>query len=303
MSKRLTHSGKGGISRVFGGLTNALTRPHTSSPSIAAAASSLNRNTNGVVNQGSTKFMDIIERSLSTIARSSIPRFPNEVRQWDHFLRDETCFNVLETLAKTPLHSKDDGAVIQALLFLFMENKNYNNRYFQLALERFFQSKQFNLEDALKAVPEEFTLLDIFKVNGNMVHQSTIFTAFQCHKLGNQPGFSDKIESNVIIQTPIKGFYSKNMDKGLHKFIMDCQGATGNTISDIQLNNHPYDFKFSNDNSVPLARNVIVPIQGYNEKGLNSFISGWLAYIGNIEKTIKVFGQILLLIIRIYLIR
>jgi hypothetical protein len=220
------------------------------------------------------------------MAKSSISRFPNDVRAYDHFLRDDTAYQVLLTLANTPLHSKDDNAVIQALLFLFLRNKNFNNRYFQVSMESLFRSKHFDLQAALEAVPEDFTLSDIFNLNGNKVHQSTLFTAFQCHQLADQPGFSNKIEAKVIIQTPLKQFDPKTVNSVLHKFIMNSQRSTGNTSCDLQLNNHAYDYKFSIDNKVLLARNVIIPIQTYNKNAMDYFIYNWLDHLSHVEKKI-----------------
>jgi hypothetical protein len=155
------------------------------------------------------------------MAKSSISRFPNDVRAYDHFLRDDTAYQVLLTLANTPSHSKDDNAVIQALLFLFLRNKNFNNRYFQVSMESLFQSKHFD---------------------------------------------------------------PKTVNSVLHKFIMNSQRSTGNTSCDLQLNNHPYDYKFSMDDKVLLARNVIVPIQVYHENAINRFIFLWLKHMDNISE-------------------
>lgn len=285
---RFTHTSKGvfSFSRLTSGLTNGFSRSPSCaaiSPTVKAPVSSVAIPSGSRYSEVSNNPWNLVNRSLTTMAKSSISRFPNDVRAYDHFLRDDTAYQVLLTLANTPLHSKDDNAVIQALLFLFLRNKNFNNRYFQVSMESLFRSKHFDLQAALEAVPEDFTLLDIFNLNGNKVHQSTLFTAFQCHQLGDQPGFSNKIEAKVIIQTPLKQFDPQNVNSVLHKFIMNSQRSTGNTSCDLQLNNHPYDYKFSVDNKVFLGKNVIVPIQTYNKNALNNFVTTWLDHLFYIE--------------------
>jgi hypothetical protein len=87
--KRFTHSSKTGVSRLVGGITNALARPHT--PSITAAASSVARssvvhsNPNVVNTQEHLNFFEVFKRSMSTITKGSISRFPTEIRAKDHF--------------------------------------------------------------------------------------------------------------------------------------------------------------------------------------------------------------------------
>jgi hypothetical protein len=286
---RFTHTSKGvfSFSRLTSGLTNGFSRSPSCaaiSPTVKAPVSSVAIPSGSRYSEVSNNPWNLVNRSLTTMAKSSISRFPNDVRAYDHFLRDDTAYQVLLTLANTPSHSKDDNAVIQALLFLFLRNKNFNNRYFQVSMESLFQSKHFDLQAALEAVPEDFTLLDIFNLNGNKVHQSTLFTVFQCHQLADQPGFSNKIEAKVIIQTPLKQFDPKTVNSVLHKFIMNSQRSTGNTSCDLQLNNHPYDYKFSMDDKVLLARNVIVPIQVYHENAINRFIFLWLKHMDNISE-------------------
>ena len=287
LSRRYTHNTRGVFSRIMNGFTNSIPRQSISSgiSTRASLRSSVGLNQNEFSGVSKTP-LGTFDRSLSTIAKSSISRFPNATREFDHFLRDDTFFQVLMTLANTPLHlhTKDDRVLIQELLYLFLRNKSFNNRYFQLSLERLFQSKKFDLEAVLDAVPENFTLIDLFNLNGNLVHQSTLFTAFQCHQLADQPGFSNKIESNIIIQTPLKELDPQKMDSVSRKFILYSQRSTGNTSSDLQLNDHPYDFKFTNDQTVPLARNVIVPIQVYNEEALNRFIGTWLFHLKSVDR-------------------
>jgi hypothetical protein len=298
--KRFTHSGKGsmdGISRLLGGLNNAVARqPYHSSPYHASPYhSSPYRSSIGTARplvqtsgeqafSGVSGVSDVFQRSLSTLAKGSISRFPNQCREYDHYLRDETCYQVLKTVVETPYKSKDDRILAQSLLEIFLKNKNYNNRYFQISLERLFEKKLFELDAVLEVVPDEFTLIDLFNHNGYKVHQSTLFTAFQCHQLANQPGFSEKIETKIIIQTPMGEVFGKSMDYKLHKKILNMQRATGNSCPDVQLNDQPYDFKLPMDNSVPIARNAIVSIQAYNTAALNKFIREWKSYIGTVQK-------------------
>jgi hypothetical protein len=188
--KRFTHSSKGGISRLVGGITNALARPHT--PSISAAASSIGRssvvhsnpNTNVVNSQEHLNVFEIIKRSMSTITKGSISRFPTEIRAKDHFLRDETLFRCLEILYKTPeSRTNDDLGVLQAFLNYFMEEERANNRYLQVGFEVLLKNKNFSLEDVMTIVPKSFNLIDLLNLNNNEVHQSTIFTILQCCQL------------------------------------------------------------------------------------------------------------------------
>jgi hypothetical protein len=285
--KRFTHSSKGGISRLVGGITNALARPHT--PSISAAASSIGRssvvhsdpNINVVNIQEHLNVLEIIKRSMSTITKGSISRFPTEIRAKDHFLRDETLFRCWEIAHKTPEnYTNDDLALLQVFLNYFMEEERANNRYLQVGFEVLFPRKPFSLEDVVTLMPKNFSLIDLFKLNGNEVHQSTIFTIMQCWHLLSQRGFdNNKIESNIIIQTPMKQFDPTVLDSKIFQFVTESKRSTGNTSSDIMLNNHVYDLKFANDNKIPLARNIIMSVQSYNEKAFLIFMREWKQYL------------------------
>jgi hypothetical protein len=291
--KRFTHSSKGGISRLVGGITNALARPHTRS--ISAAASSIGRssvvhsdpNTNVVNIQEHLNVLEIIKRSMSTITKGSISRFPNEIRAKDHFLRDETLFRCWEIAHKTPEnYTNDDLALLQVFLNYFMEEERANNRYLQVGFEVLFPRKPFSLEDVMTIVPKSFNLIDLLNLNNNEVHQSTIFTILQCCQLVLQPGFTNNIETNIIIQTALKKFNMNQLSSNLYRFFEDSNKATGNTICDILLNGHCYDYKFDVDNKIPLARNIIMSVQSYNNNNaFLKFISEWQNHLIFIERT------------------
>src|SRR6201997_1019294 len=131
LSRRYTHNTRGVFSRIMNGFPKPIPRQSISSgiSTRASLRSSVGLNQNEFSGVSKTP-LGTFDRSLSTIAKSSISRFPNATREFDHFLRDDTFFQVLMTLANTPLHlhTKDDRVLIQELLYLFLRNKSFNNR-------------------------------------------------------------------------------------------------------------------------------------------------------------------------------
>jgi hypothetical protein len=75
------------------------------------------------------------------------------------------------------------------------------------------------------------------------------------------------------------------LSSNLYRFFEDSNKATGNTICDILLNGHCYDYKFDVDNKIPLARNIIMSVQSYNNNAFVKFISEWQNHLIFIERT------------------
>jgi hypothetical protein len=262
INKRFTHSGKGGgISKLVVGITNALSRP--TAPIIS------------------------VSRPLTSIGgKSAISRFPNATREFDHFLRDESLYRCLEILYKTPEdRTNDDLAVLRAFHTHFMNLERSNNRYFQVGFEVALKNKNFLIEDVMALLPKSFKLIDLLNLNEDKVHQSTIFTILQCCQLVSQPGFKTDIEANIVIQTVLKKFNLNQIDSDRYQFIVDSNKATGNTICDLKLNGHCYDYKFNLDSKIPLGRNILMSVQSYNEAAFVKFITEWQNRLIFVERT------------------
>ena len=137
-------------------------------------------------------------------------------------------------------------------------------RAYQLCLEVCYNKKAFSEQELRDIFENKFTIIDFLGKNIGITDASTFFSVLQANHLQNQPGFTKAVDTAIVIATSPTTGDLKNLSPQIRKRIEEITKATGNTINDIDLNGHPYDFKITYDPHY--ARNHIMFISPDNDK-------------------------------------
>ena len=156
-------------------------------------------------------------------------------------------------------------------LFLMMYYKKLTEnlpeiqvRSFQLAMEMYLRKNLLNLQDMANIFENKFSIEDIVNKNAGVGDIGTFFSALQANYLYTQPGFKEKVDTCLVIATCINSSDLSKLPEHLRNRIEEIRKATGNTVNDIDLNGHYYDFKITKDPCY--ARNHIMFISLDNDK-------------------------------------
>ena len=163
-------------------------------------------------------------------------------------------------------------------LFLMMYYKKLTEnlpevqvRSFQLAMEMYLRKNLLNLQDMRNIFENKFSIEDIVNKNGNVGDIGTFFSGLQANHLYTQPGFKEKVDSCLVIATCLNSADLSRLPEPLKQRIEEIKKATGNTVNDIDLNSHHYDFKITKEPGY--ARNHIMFISLDNDKQNFTYIS------------------------------
>jgi hypothetical protein len=152
-----------------------------------------------------------------------------------------------EHFKQIPDNQLDDQLVfIRWFKETFSNQPEVNTRAFQLAIEVSYKKKQFSEKYLHKVFEGQIGILDLTGSNNGFTDASTFYTFMQTYVLLKQLGAAKNIEMRIIISPPLKGNL-KDLPPKILQILQEGQKATGNSINDIMLNNHYYDYKNTRD--------------------------------------------------------
>lgn len=139
-----------------------------------------------------------------------------------------------------------DPTFIYYIKKLSEKDSSIYTRAFQLALEGVYSKRYFNEADIVSIFKGILSIVDIIGTNEGKIDSSTLFSVFQTDYLTRQPDFRNNTELRVVVSTCIKSDNLKDItNPSIRKFIFNSQASTGNTVNDILIDGHHYDFKIT----------------------------------------------------------
>jgi hypothetical protein len=138
---------------------------------------------------------------------------------------------------------------------LLEEDPSLYNRTMQLSMEFSFSKLKFYEQD-LQNIFKDLTLIDLIGRNNGLTDSSTLFSLLQAQYLLSQPGFKSNTEMRVVISTCVQSHNIKDISPELKNKMQVIKNATGNTVNDIDIDNHPHDFKMIRD--IVYSKNHII---------------------------------------------
>lgn len=120
-------------------------------------------------------------------------------------------------------------------------------RAFQLALEVYYNKRRFSEQEICNIFEHKFSLEDFARFNKGITDTSTFFSALQTNHLYTQPGFIKNVDTCLVIAPALDSSVLKELPPEFLERMLRINKATGNTINDVDLNGHHYDYKITPD--------------------------------------------------------
>lgn len=192
--------------------------------------------------------------------------------QKNQALHEETYGKIISILSSSnDSLAKDELYLLNKLRQELKDHPLYNNKAGQLTLETFFARHRFELKNVESILGPNLKLEDIIGMNNGLVDQSSIFTILQTQAFLSS--LQIKVESVVIVETPYNLFDLSDLSPKAQKFILNSKIATGNTVCDVKLEDHLFDYKITSGSSPGAGKNHIQPIAAYNSVAINRYLT------------------------------
>ena len=169
---------------------------------------------------------------------------------------------------KTLAELLDDKILIQMMHNLAYKEPILNSRAFQVALEVTYFKRRFSetlLQDVCK---NDFKIQDTFLVNNGMCDRSTLYSSILAKQLCMY--FNLNFNDVIVHSTPL--FLTQEKITPEIKTTMDYnRKMTGNTCSDIDIKQRPYDFKESQQFSYAKNQIYFLEAEKIRDQGFKIF--------------------------------